>query len=608
MNKKIIKVFILIFILVTILIFPNQSFAANDGYTIYSFDININVNENNTFDITEIIVANFTTNEYGIIRRIPLTNTIEREDGIKNTIHAKITNLYVNEEYYKDISDGCLSIEIGDSDVYVTGLQKYVIKYTYDIGKDSVKNADEFFYNIIGDEWNTSISNITFSINMPKEFNSSDLEFFSGEDIANNKVSYSVSENTIIGKYNGTLQSGNNLAVEILLPDGYFVGAKDINLNYYLIIGLSILFVLIALILWLLFGKDKTVVDTVEFYPPEGCNSAEVAFFYNGYADNKAVVSLLIYLASKGYLKIEETNKEGSSTSEDFIITKLKDYDGNNEAEAVFFNTLFMFKNSVTSSDLYNRFYITIEKIKAYYNKKENKDRIFDKKSLIVKNLLIPMMIIIFILINGMPVYDVFDAEDAITAVVFQMIGGTVLVKEILAKKAKIRKIFFVVWGSLFAGIPLLFTVLPTIFSVPIYLITYVVGIICIAILFMFRKIILKRTKFGLEMLGKIKGFKRFLETAEKEEIEKLVEKNPEYFYDVLPYTYSLGVSEKWVEQFDKIGILPPSWFMLSTNLLVNTLSVFLDLTMDIINTSMTSSPSSKKDSFKRNNFNGGNI
>ena len=152
MNKKIIKVFILIFILVTILIFPNQSFAANDGYTIYSFDININVNENNTFDITEIIVANFTTNEYGIIRRIPLTNTIEREDGIKNTIHAKITNLYVNEEYYKDISDGCLSIEIGDSDVYVTGLQKYVIKYTYDIGKDSVKNADEFFYNIIGDD------------------------------------------------------------------------------------------------------------------------------------------------------------------------------------------------------------------------------------------------------------------------------------------------------------------------------------------------------------------------------------------------------------------------------------------------------------------------
>ena len=109
-------------------------------------------------------------------------------------------------------------------------------------------------------------------------------------------------------------------------------------------------------------------------------------------------------------------------------------------------------------------------------------------------------------------------------------------------------------------------------------------------------------------MLGKNKGLKRFLETAEKEEIEKLVEKNPDYFYVVLPYTYSLGVSEKWVEQFDKIGILPPSWFMLSTNLLVNTLSVFLDLTMDIINTSMTSSPSSKKDSFKRNNFNGGNI
>ena len=57
--------------------------------------------------------------------------------------------------------------------------------------------------------------------------------------------------------------------------------------------------------------------------------------------------------------------------------------------------------------------------------------------------------------------------------------------------------------------------------------------------------------KFGLEMLGKVKGFKRFLETAEKEELESLVEKNPEYFYDILPYTYSLDVSEKWVEQFE---------------------------------------------------------
>lgn len=43
-------------------------------------------------------------------------------------------------------------------------------------------------------------------------------------------------------------------------------------------------------------------------------------------------------------------------------------------------------------------------------------------------------------------------------------------------------------------------------------------------------KIMPKRTKYGNELFGKVKGFKRFLETAEKPQLEGLVEQNPEYF------------------------------------------------------------------------------
>ena len=382
----------------------------------------------------------------------------------------------------------------------------------------------------------------------------------------------------------------------------YSDATNDVNTNYYAIIVVSIIFVFIGLVLWLLFGRDKTVVDTVEFYPPEGYNSAEVVFFYKGYVDNKAVVSLLIYLASKGYIKIEQIKNKDGSNSKDFIITKLKEYDGNNDAEKVFFYTLFMAKNTVTSKELYSRFYITVEKIKEHYNKKEYKDKIFDRKSSIAKNLIIPMIIIIFIFITGMPVYDTSDFNTAVTSVMLQFIGISILLKEFFGNKVKSRKIFLTVLASLFAIVPLLFTVFPAVFSKTIYLITYIVGIACIAILVMIRKIILKRTKFGLEMLGKIKGFKRFLETVEKQELESLVEKNPEYFYNILPYTYSLDVSEKWVEQFEKIGIQPPDWFISNTTLLFNTLGIFLDLTMDAINASMAS-----EQSFNRNNFMGGN-
>lgn len=594
MTKKLIGVilFILSFILISFL--PNNSYAVTD-YVINSYDINVKVNENNTFDITETITANFYTRKHGIIRTIPLKNTIERLDGSRSTNRVKITNLQVNNKYSKSNSNGDLSIKIGDQDTYVTGLQKYVIKYTYDIGSDPVKDADEFYYNLIGTEWDTSISNVSFSITMPKEFDASSLGFSSGRYgyTDNESVSYSVDGNTISGIYTDTLPAGNGLTVRLTLPDNYFVGARNNNTDYYIIIGISLVIVFIAFILWLLFGKDKPVIETVEFYPPEGYNSAELAFLYKGETDDKAIVSLLIYLASKGYLSIKETeNKALFASTKDFTIYKLKEYDGTNEVEKIFFNGLFRTRSSVTSSDLTNRFYITVSRIKKLLNKKENKTKIFDKKSLRLKQFIIPMMLIIFVLITAKPFYDVGMLSELPVALIFPGVGFSLMLSILTSSSPKSAKIFIIFWGLLFGGIPL-FMILPIIFSTPVSAITYFIGILCIIVLYIFRKIILKRTPFGLEILGKIKGFKRFLETAEKDQLEAMVEKEPEYFYNILPYTYALDVSDKWVEQFENIAVEPPSWYYSNTAFSVHSFGIFMNSTMTRVNTSMTSRPSS---------------
>ena len=594
MTKKIIGVilFILSFILISFL--PNNSYAVTD-YVINSYDINVKVNENNTFDITETITANFYTRKHGIIRTIPLKNTIERLDGSTSTNRVKITNLQVNNEYSKSNSNGNLAIKIGNQDTYVTGLQKYVIKYTYDIGVDPVKDADEFYYNLIGTEWDTRISNVSFSITMPKEFDASSLGFSSGRYgyTDSDSVSYSVNGNTISGIYTDTLPAGNGLTVRLTLPDNYFVGARNNNTDYYIIIGISLVIVFIAFILWLLFGKDKPVIETVEFYPPEGYNSAELAFLYKGETDDKAIVSLLIYLASKGYLSIKETeNKALFASTKDFTIYKLKEYDGTNEIEKLFFDGLFRTRSSVTSSDLTNRFYITVNRIKKLLNKKENKTKIFDKKSLQLRGFIIPMMLIIFILITVKPFYDAGMLSELPVALIFPGVGFSLMLSILTSSSPKSAKIFIIFWGLLFGGIPL-FMILPIIFSTSISAITYFIGILCIIVLYVFRKIILKRTPFGLEILGKIKGFKRFLETAEKDQLEAMVEKEPEYFYNILPYTYALDVSDKWVEQFENIAVEPPSWYYSNTAFSVHSFGTFMNSTMTRVNTSMTSRPSS---------------
>ena len=47
----------------------------------------------------------------------------------------------------------------------------------------------------------------------------------------------------------------------------------------------------------LLFGRDKKIVPTVEFYPPKGLTPAEVGLVIDGTADKKDLISMIIYYA-----------------------------------------------------------------------------------------------------------------------------------------------------------------------------------------------------------------------------------------------------------------------------------------------------------------------
>ena len=40
-----------------------------------------------------------------------------------------------------------------------------------------------------------------------------------------------------------------------------------------------------------------------------------------------------------------------------------------------------------------------------------------------------------------------------------------------------------------------------------------------------------------------------------------MVEEDPKYFYKILPFAYILGVSDKWIKQFESIMIKPVEEF-----------------------------------------------
>lgn len=532
-------------------------------YVIDKYDVNIIVNENNTFDITETIMVDFNKISHGIKINIPLINRIKRKDGTRTTNRVQIDNVTVDREFSTRKENGNYIIQIGSPSETVIGKETYVIKYTYNVGEDPIKNYDEVYFDVIRDEWDTLIKNVTFKISMPKKFDSKKLEFLSDDELlTNDKIKYNIKNNTIEGNYIGTLYY-DGFTINLKLPEGYFKNASlKPSVQAYLMIIIPVMCLLITFILWYFFNYKKRVIESVGFYPPDGFNSLEIGFLYKGYADKKDVTSLLIYLANKGYLKISEIEEKALfSKKKGFKITKLKDYDGDNLYERVFFKGLFRFGNKVTSSDLQGSFYSTTLEILSDINSDENKSKII-KKNIILKVIL---AILFFISSFATLVLPIFEYTNGFLMVKIISVYAFTIPLIFIAFISKLKLVRFIILVFLLCIVQLnleldgVMTVLKLFDVSLIYVIGMIIGLISILFIsYLYNQ--KQRTDFGNEMLYKIKGFKNYLVTVEKERLEDNVAKDPEYFYSILPYTYVLGVSNKWIKNFETISIQNPSW------------------------------------------------
>ena len=83
----------------------------------------------------------------------------------------------------------------------------------------ATNGCDDTYFNIIGTEWDTTISNVTFKITMPKEFDASKIGFSVGRygtsGYPEGYLTYDVDGTTITGSYNYILNSYNiNLKIK----------------------------------------------------------------------------------------------------------------------------------------------------------------------------------------------------------------------------------------------------------------------------------------------------------------------------------------------------------------------------------------------------------
>jgi uncharacterized membrane protein len=68
-----------------------------------------------------------------------------------------------------------------------------------------------------------------------------------------------------------------------------------------------------------------------------------------------------------------------------------------------------------------------------------------------------------------------------------------------------------------------------------------------------------RKTWDGARAMIRVRGFREFLERAEKDRLERLP---PDTLHKWLPWAIALGVTERWIGRFDGLAVDAPTWYL----------------------------------------------
>lgn len=541
---------------------------ARSGYTTKVFDVDVKVNKDYSYEFTETITVDFKYAKHGIYRKIPIAS------------NYKIKDISVEGGDVKVTKDNYVNIRIGNPNSYVTGEKTYVIKYKiYNYTHSDKEN--NIYVDVLPTEWETSIASSKITVSLPSDFKYSEMKSYSGsygtstED--NSKWSYDKANNTLLYE-NTDINYNSGVTLMVKAPADYWVGAPSKAWSNAANAAVLILCLLGVIFFKITRKKDADIVAPIMFNPPEGITSAELGYLADGVVDKKDIASLYLYLASKGYIQIIEGPKK------DITIKALASPEGEPAFIKKTYNSIFGGKSSATvgstvsikeSGKSIGESYDTI--------KSQLTDRYTGDKAIVSTASDAKGSFATFIAAMGYILSIVFSAYRAgsIDVLFGSKYGGIMAIFVIifvlgiwasiwLLILRKLNDAFFyrkslgpgsvtfrvIVWLLIY--FVYMSTLINSLYFAgkgegEMYLLIILV-VYTVAMPFLLSNI-QSRTEYNRKVYGEILGFKEFIETAELDRINELVESEPSYFYNILPYAYVLGLTDKWIHKFNTIKI-----------------------------------------------------
>lgn len=505
---------------------------------IRSYDSSITVRTDGSIAVEERIDYDFgSMSHHGIDRIIPTSYAYDdTHDRVTRLEVTRVTASNGASADYKvtDQGGGRERIRIGDPDSTISGEHVYTIGYTIEGALNGFADHDELYWNAIGAEWSVPIDHATAEVTVPSPATGA-VCFAGVEGSRTGCTKVSVQGKSVRFVQEG-LYANEGLTIVVGFESGAVPAPAPILRERWsfqrafaltpatAVAGGGILALLLAVFgiqVWRT-GRDRRYVGgavaaaygnytgaeeavplgdstsgPVEFEPPEGIRPGQVGTLIDEVANPLDVSATIVDLAVRGYLKIEEIPKHGLFGKADWTFTSLRGPEGTLAYERALLEGLWEEGEVVKLSELRAKFATDLKKVQEALYEDAVERKWF----------------------SGRP--DRVRARwSGAGWVTFALGCGLVW--------AAAR------WTHL--GLIAL--------AVPVAGLVFAFG----------ARWMPRRAPAGTAMVGRVLGFKRFIESPTQEGIARLNDRE-NVFSEFLPYAIVFGITEKWAEVAQQLGL-----------------------------------------------------
>lgn len=558
--------------------------VADYGYMITSDDVNITVSKKNVYHVTERIDVKIGDKFTQMNCRIQKKNVLTWEDKTTYSQTVEVDNVKCKEGDIK------LSEE---KDAYILSLSEkqdhYTISYDYKVKNHSEENYDAFFYPLIQNQWDAkSLEDYTVHAILPDVVERSKVSLL-GKSQGNevyNAMKLSIKGNVVyIYMENKVVIAGDEqILLAVKYPDGYFQSTWIEQLFAYISWGVLVVAILLAFIAFLYWKKIKSlkhIQSPMVNEAPEGFQCAESAYIYQGKIHRTQVAALVLELARKGYLEIKEDNRYGREA--EFALVKKKEYDGIDQEEEFFFNELFKKKEYVKNDDVFNSFYQTTEKV-AEMVQGDYEEKIFEQDNRKIRRICVSLSMILGCINMIAGVFLIYNGKINVLHSIIMIVQVLLYIAFIKFFAKSVSQLFLKTNSKKFHnktciafGICTLVLFLLSFHLKGIHCIVNMYMILIQGIVLYFSEHSMKRSKYGENMYACLEGYRIYLDSIQKQEVEALLEdEQKERLSYILPYVYVFQLDEKWEKEFGELTLDLPVWFKKISGDTQETLDEFL--------------------------------